>query len=169
MPYNSTIKLEAHFVQLLGESATEDCFHATYSGLLTEWFPTSRGYIIDHQKLGPGGKPEYIVVRHAGGQRPLLIVKLKRPSKLNTAGKQEIIDDITEYIEGRHDITHYNTIFGLGGIGLDWMVCEMKKSGQDVPTIIQPWTPDITSDTSYDDFRHIAELVACSFLVSTSE
>jgi len=39
------------------------------------------------------------------------------------------------------------------------MVYEMKKSGQDVPTIIQPWTPDITSDTSYDDFRHIAELV----------
>jgi len=122
MPYNSTIKLEAHFVQLLGESATEDCFHATYSGLLTEWFPTSRGYIIDHQKLGPGGKPEYIVVRHAGGQRPLLIVKLKRPSKLNTAGKQEIIDDLTEYIEGRHDITHYNTTrVSLGLVALVWI------------------------------------------------
>lgn len=137
MPYNDTIKEEASYAASLLDAATEDKFHATYSGILTEWFPTSLGYIIDHQIMGPGGKPEYIVVRHAGGRRnPLLIVELKRPSKWTTAGKREVVDDLKTYIEGRFDLTKHNIIYGLGGIGLKWMVCKMTQDGDDVPSVI---------------------------------
>lgn len=160
MPYNATIKQEAQYAHDLGPAAVEDNFHATYTSVLTEWFPTSRGYVIDHQKLGPGGKPEYIVVRHAGGVRnPLLIVELKRPSKNTDAGKQEVKDDLAEYIEGRFDLTQYNTIYGLGGIGLKWMVCKMVKNGRHDPEDVEKWTDDITSDASYAKFSRIAQLV----------
>ncbi|KAF4593136.1 hypothetical protein EYR38_008846 [Pleurotus pulmonarius] len=130
MPNNITIQQEAQYALSLGNEAVEDHFHATYNSVLTEWFPTSLGCDIDHQKLGPDGKPEYIVVRHAGGARnPLLIVELKRPSKYNDSGKQEVMDDLVEYIEGRFDLTQYNTIYGLGGIGLSWMEVKMVKNG----------------------------------------
>jgi len=58
MPYDQTIQFEAQYADNLGPCATEDKFHATYNGILAHWFPTSRGYIIDHQVDGTGGKPE---------------------------------------------------------------------------------------------------------------
>jgi len=45
MSYDDTIKEEAIFVTDLGSTATEDKFHALYSGILTTWFPTSKGYV----------------------------------------------------------------------------------------------------------------------------
>lgn len=160
MPYNATIKEEAQYARSLGDGATEDKFHATYSAILTTWFPSDKGYIIDHQVMGEGGKPEYIIVRHAGGKRnPLLIVELKRPNKWNDAGKKEVLSDLTTYIEGRFDLTQYNTIYGLGGIGLNWMVCKMEKSGQHVPQTILGWRADISSDQSYTDFAEVADKI----------
>ncbi|KIL56567.1 hypothetical protein M378DRAFT_45193, partial [Amanita muscaria Koide BX008] len=68
------------------------------------------------QVMGEGGKPEYIIVHHARGKRnPHLIVELKRSNKWTTAGKNEIRDDLTTYIEGQFDLTQYNTIYGVGG------------------------------------------------------
>jgi len=159
MSYNHAIKQEAQYVQALGQGATEDCFHATYMGVLTEWFPTSRGYIIDHQGFDEGGQLEYMVVRHAAQKNTVLVVELKQPSKFSDAGKWEVMMDLTEYIEHRFDRTQYNTIYGLGGIGLNWMVCKMTRTGPSIPTVVQTWTADITSDDSYDAFGHIANLV----------
>jgi hypothetical protein len=158
--YNETIKAEALYTGTL-EDPYEDKFHATYNGILTNWFPTSQGYLIDHQVSKGGLKPEYIVIRHAGGKRnPLLIVELKRPNKWDKPGepgKKEIIDDLTVYIEGRFKDTKYDTIYGLGGIGLRWIVYK-KKKGQKLE-VVQDWKEDITSDTSYAEFQTIADLV----------
>jgi len=160
MSYDQTIQTEALYVHNLGSSATEDKFHATYNGILTHWFPTSRGYIIDHQVMGEGGKPEYLIVRHAGGYRnPLLIVELKRPSKWTAAGQDEVRDDLQTYIEGRFELTKFNTIYGVGGIGLHWMVCKMEKSGGPQPTLVLDWQNNIASDASYTQFQTIANLV----------
>ena len=160
MSYDYTIKEEATYVVNLGSNATEDKFHALYSEILTTWFPTSKGYIIDHQVLGEGGKPEYIVVRHAGGHRNLLlIVELKRPAKWNDAGKQEVLRDLTDYIEGRFDLTQYKTIYGVGGIGLHWMACKMEKSGLHAPATVLDWHDNISSDQSYHAFKTLADLV----------
>lgn len=121
--------------------------------MLTTWFPTSRGYIIDDQVMGEGG--QLLIVRHAGYRNPLLIVELKRPSKWTAAGK----DDLQTYIEGRFELTKYNTIYGLGGIGLRWMVCKMEKSGGPQPTLVLDWQNNIASETSYAQFQIIANLV----------
>jgi hypothetical protein len=160
MPYDHTIKTEAQYAEHLGINATEDKFHATYNGILTHWFPTTNGYVIDHQVMGEGGKPEYMIVRHAGGKRnPVLIVELKRPAKWTAAGKAEVLQDLTTYIEGRFDLTQYNTIYGVGGIGLNWMACKMTKSGNHHPVMVHDWEADIASDTSYTHFQAIADLV----------
>lgn len=160
MPYDQTIKHEAEYAHSLGPDATEDKFHATYNGILTHWFPTARGYVIDHQIMGEGGKPEYIIIRHAGRKRnPLLIVELKRPNKWTAAGKKEVQEDLTTYIEGRFDLTQYNTIYGVGGIGLHWAVYKMEKSGNHKLSLVQDWKDDIASDTSYTEFEHISNLV----------
>jgi hypothetical protein len=160
MPYDATIKTEAQYAESLGINATEDKFHATYNGILTHWFPTSHGYVIDHQVMGEGGKPEYLIVRHAGGKRnPVLIVELKRPNKWTNAGKKEVQDDLKVYIEGRFDLTQYNTIYGVGGIGLHWSVYKMEKSGNHELHVVQDWKDNIASDTSYTEFLHVADLV----------
>lgn len=158
--YDATILTEATYVYDLGPNATEDKFHATYSGILSHWFPTTRGYVIDHQVMGAGGKPEYIVVRHAGTYRnPILIVELKRPSKWTEAGQQEVVDDLVTYIEGRFDITEYKSIYGLAGIGLRWMVCKMEKNGDGEPTTVQDWGDNVASKVSFAAFRDVAELL----------
>lgn len=71
MPYDNIIKTEAQYAKSLGSTATEDKFQATYNGILTHWFPTGQGYVIDHQVMAAGGKPEFIIVRHAGGKEAL--------------------------------------------------------------------------------------------------
>ncbi|KAI0828009.1 hypothetical protein BC628DRAFT_131385 [Trametes gibbosa] len=161
MPYNATIKAEARYAHDLGDTS-EDRLHATYSAILTHWFPTERGYLIDHQLMDKGGKPEYIVVRHGGGTRnTLLIVELKRTSKWHDAGKAAVYEDLVGYIEGRFevDLTRYDRIFGLGGIGLRWRTCEMEKSGPHELNFLRGWTDDISSDTSYTAFGQFADLV----------
>jgi hypothetical protein len=157
MPYDQTILTEARYVQTLGYDAREHSFHATYNGVLMHWFPTSRGFILDHQVSGEG---RYIVVRHAGGYRnPLLIVKLERPSKWTPAGRDGVISGLERYIEGRFELTKYDTIYGLAGIGLHWMVCRMDKSGSPNATVVLDWQENITSGPSYTQFQTIAEHV----------
>lgn len=152
MPYNNVFK----------QGATEDCFYATYMGVLTVWFPTPRGYMIDHQEFDKGGRPGCrFIVRHAAQfqKNSVLVVEVKRPSKFNDTGKWEVMMDLTEYIEDRFDLTQYNMIYGLGGIGLNWKVCKMTRAAPHIPTNVQTWTADITSDDSYDAFGYIANLV----------
>lgn len=159
MSYHQTIQTEAQYVDNLGFSATEDKFRAIYRAVLSHWFPTSRGYIIDHQVQGEGGESSFTVIRHAGGHRhPLLIVKLKRPSNWSTAGQNEVWSDLQTYIEGQFEHTRYNTIYGVGGIGLHWMACKMEASGGP-PALVQDWQTNIASDTSYTQFQAIADLV----------
>ena len=161
MPYDATIKQEASFVSNLSlTEATEDKFHATYSGILAHWFPPSLSYLIEPQVRGEEGKPGFIVVRHGGGYRsPLLIVELKRVSKWNDAGRKAVRRELTLHLEGRFDLTRYNTIYGLGGIGFHWMVCKMEKSGSGSPVDVEPWRDDIVSDASYNRFEEIADLI----------
>ena len=156
MPYDPTIKQEAQYADNLGPNAIEDKFHATYNGVLSHWFPTSKGYIID-QPTVEEGKPDFIFVRHAGGKRnPLLIVDIKRPSKWTTDGKGEIKDDLTTYMGG---LVKDNTIYGVGVIGLHWIVYKMEKSGRHELDLFQDWKDDIASDTSYTQFQTLANLV----------
>ena len=158
--YDETTKGEAAYAAELGEGAVEDKFHATYTAILSYWFPTSKGYVIDHQVMGDGGKPEYIVVRHAGVLRnPLLIVELKRPKKWNDAGRKEVRMDLVEYIEGRFKSTMFGTIYGLAGIGLRWKALKMSKEEGPEPDTVVEWQDDISSDESFLKMQKVAELV----------
>jgi hypothetical protein len=148
---HTNFKEEATFVANLGSTTTEDKFHGLYNAILASRFPTSKGYIIDHQVLGNNevGRHKYIIVRRAAElHNPMLIVKLKRPARWNDAGKAEVLEDLIGNIEGWFDLTQYDTIYGLGGIGLHWMVCKMEKSasGSHKVTTVLDWCGDINSD-----------------------
>jgi len=159
MSYSSGTKAEAIYVTKLGATARADTLHGLYNVALTKWFPSSACYAIDRQVLCGAGKSgrKSFFVRHAGYDRdPLLIVELKRPAKWNDAGKQEILEHLTESIQAQLHETRYNTIYGLGAIGLHWMVCKMEKDGLPVPTTVVDWRDDISSDQSYDTFGAVA-------------
>ncbi|TDL18978.1 hypothetical protein BD410DRAFT_452019 [Rickenella mellea] len=149
--YDATTVEEITYAKSLNDP-TEDKFHGSYDAILHTFFNTASGYIVEHQVMGPGGKPEFIIVRRGGtpSQRnPVIIVELKRPSKWNAAGKQEVLNDLTQYIEGRLDHTSYSKIYGIGAIGFHWMTCEMPKTGPHVPTVINNWHDDITTAAGY--------------------
>ncbi|TDL17550.1 hypothetical protein BD410DRAFT_843580 [Rickenella mellea] len=160
MPYDAVTIREADHVKGL-QNAVEDDLHGLYDAILHHFFGRDRNYIIEHQKMGPGGKPEFIVIRHdtPGKRNPVLIVELKRPSKWTTAGKQEIMQELTAYIEGRLDMTEYSMIYGLAGIGVHWTACYMKKAGGPNPVIVQPWHDDITSAQGYNLMQAFANTV----------
>ena len=158
MPYYEVVKANAKDVADLGSTATEDKLFGLYLGVLLEWFPN---YIIDRRVLNGARRPgrKSFFIRHAGYFDPLLIVELKRPAKWNDAGKQEVLEGLTKSIQTQFDQTPYNTIYGIGAIGLHWMACKMEKDGLPVPTTLLDWHDDISSDLSYDAFKAIADLV----------
>ena len=162
MPYHDTLKMEATFVANIGLYATEQKFGALYGGIITKWLSLSKGYITDYKVVSEAGKPDslILVIRRGGGNRNLMLVHtIMRPTKWNDAGRQEAMEDITKYIQGWFDETEYNTIYGLCGIGLHWMVCKMEKGGSPVPTTVVDWHYDISSDLSYDAFETVADLL----------
>lgn len=151
MSYNQTIKDEAQYIDDLGPSANEDNLSGIYRGILSHWFPLSRGYILDHRE----GK---IMIRHGGFRNPLIMLGLKRPSNWTLARKDMVWEDLQTYIEGQFEFTEYNTIYGIEGIGLHWMVFRMERSGGQ-PTLVLDWQDNVASDTSYTHFQTIADLV----------
>ncbi|KAF8465434.1 hypothetical protein DFH94DRAFT_356799 [Russula ochroleuca] len=157
MSYDATIQ---NYANSLGPNAAKDKFHCIYFGVLAHWFPTTRGYLIDHQVLGPAGKVEYIVIRQEGGSHnPLFVVKLNHPSKWTAAGQQMAVDKLVDHIKGQFDLTQYDTIYGLSGIGLHWIVYKMQRSGNFQSTLLVNWQDNIASDASYAEFAVIADLV----------
>jgi hypothetical protein len=160
MSYHPTIQSEARRVDNLGPNAPEDQLRALYFAILSSWFPVSRGYLIGRQSLIPQGKPEFIVVRPTGDFRnPVFVMKLKRPSKWGETGRDEVMHQLTQYIKDRFDFTRYETIYGLAGIGLHWMVCRVQKSGERQHSLVLDWQDNVASDASYASFRAIADHV----------
>jgi hypothetical protein len=162
MPYHPEIKLEAQLANSSAQ-AREERFYAIYIDILTYWFPSTHGYHIDPQTSinGHGGKPDYILVRNAFGHRnPLLVVEIKRPSKWTEGGKAQVVRELEYYMEQCFDVTQHDTIYGLGGIGLHWMLCKMTTMGGPESEIVVDWLDNIASDDSYDVFRdHVAQRV----------
>jgi hypothetical protein len=162
MPYNDTIKWEATHVANIGLFATERQFAGLYDAILHTSFPASKGYFTDYQRIRGAGEPDRLipVIRRGGGNRNLLLVlHIMPPVKWNSAGKQEALEDLTKYIQGWFDETEYDTIYGLGGIGLHWMVCKLEKGGSPVATTVLDWHDNISSDLSYDAFKTVADLL----------
>jgi hypothetical protein len=160
MSHLAAIQSEARYTISLGPKATQDKFRGLYNAILSHWFPVSHGYFFGRQVFVPREYPEYFVIRPAGSFRnPIFAVKLKRPSEWTAAGRQMVMDELVDLMERRFEFTQYNTIYGLGGIRLHWMVCRMQRSGDHQPSLVLDWQDDIASDASYSKFGAIAELV----------
>lgn len=106
--------------------------------------------VIDGLLVRGVGKPEYMVARHAGGNRnPLLIVELKRPCKWNASGRRAVLGQLRRGFR--------STIYGLAGIGLHWTVISMRKDGPAVSENVLRWRADISGNISHNSFRDIIE------------
>lgn len=105
MSYDPLILLEAKYVRNLGVDAVEDKFYALYNMILTHWFSVPHGYILEHQVMGPGGKPEFSIVCHnhtTKNRNAILIAEIKRPRTLHTGGKHEAHKELQDYMRCRH-------------------------------------------------------------------
>jgi hypothetical protein len=69
-----------------------------------------------------------------------------------------VMDELADRLKRGFDHTQRNIIYGLGAIGLHWVVCKMA-SKDDQPTLVLDWQDDIISDASYSRFEGVAELV----------
>jgi len=157
MPYNPGIKAQAKTLAKLGATAKADNFHGIYNAILNEWFPPSEYYAIEPHDPRKSGRKSFVVCHYGGHHdHPLLVVVLKRPAKWNDAGKQEVLEHLTESMQAQFDEAQYNTIYGLGGIGLQWMVCKMERDGLLMPTTVLDWHDDISSDLSCNAFEAVA-------------
>lgn len=158
MSYCFSIHSKARYLNNLGPNATEDKFRGIYNTIFWYWFPANRGYIIGNHPLAKRGESKSLMVRHGGLPDPILIVKVEAPSEWTEIGRQTVMDELADQIKEGFDHTQYKTIYGLGGIGLHWVVCKME-SGDDQPTIVLDWQDDVSSDASYARFEIIADLV----------
>jgi hypothetical protein len=160
MSYNAALQAEARYIRNFGPSATVDKFWGAYNALLMHWFPSGSGYIVGVHALTPGGIPRYLMARY--GDRPdlnpILILVLKSPRNWTAVGRQTVMDELAGQIKRGFDHTQCNTIYGLGAIGLHWMVCKMT-SNDDQPTLVLDWQDDIITDGSYSKFEEVADLV----------
>jgi len=113
-------------------------------------------------------KPIHCCVRTQTSLAPvlgLLLFAEANPDVVNgfvsgtVQGMEEVLSEQQRYMEGRLELTQYNTIYGVGGIGLYWMVCKMEKSGGPQPTLVLDWQNNIASDASCTQFQTIANLV----------
>jgi len=161
MPYSLGIKTRAKHVAKLGTTAKANDFHGLYNGILNKWFPSSEYYAIEphaSRRAGNSGRKSFVVCHDGSHYDPVLVVRLKRPALWNDTGKQEVLQDLTDAMQAEFGETQYNTIYGLGGIGFQWMVCKMEKEkdGLPVPTTVVDWHDDISSDLSYNAFEAVA-------------
>ena len=105
---------------------------------------------------GTGTKPEFLVVKVARDEEKLvLVVELKKPAEDTAAGRRRVASELAEYIEERFDEPHFNTIYGIGGIGLSWAAFKMDISGPPEPTQVVDWTSNVTAATSFQMMEQI--------------
>ena len=156
MSYNHSIRSEAQYVDNLGYDVTGEHILEAYKPILEHWFPTSHGYTIDPE-LYDMLDLEPIIVRRAGGNI-ILIAKIQHYDW--TGGGHDVkVDELANYIKLQFDATGSDTIYGLVGIGLRWMVCEVQKSGNRLPTTVIDGQDNIASNASYAKFRTLATLI----------
>jgi hypothetical protein len=89
---------------------------------------------------------------------PIFILVIKSPRNWTAVGRETVMDELAGQIKRGFDHTQRNTIYGLGAIGLHWVVCKMSST-DDQPTLVLDWQDDIISDASYSKFEQVADLV----------
>jgi len=158
MPYNATIEAEQVYVSRLGVDAVEAKFYGLYNTILSHWFTSGDGYIVEAQVQGPGRTP-YFVVRHTNSSRdPTMVVRIERPNTLHTGGKAAAFEDIKWYMHRRFQETGLDVMYGLAGVGLWWSVWKMERGSATV-TNIQQWRGSVASDTSYGRFQRVFKII----------
>lgn len=118
---------------------------------------------MDWQRMYEEGAADTMVIRQAGGGPPLLILELKPPSAWTVMGKAEVLETLGGYLEERLQGCSNSEMYGLGCIGLHWMVCKMRKTADGTavvgPEIVHDWSDDISSDESFAAMESIAALI----------
>ena len=162
MPYPPIFQSVVQYLNGLGPDVTQDKFNGLYNSILWHWFPLDGGYIVTNVSLPLGARSKNVLVCHGlgpggpPGLNPILVLKIKRPSKWTAAGRQTVMDELVDQIKKAFDESRHSPIYGLGAIGLHWMAFKMQ-SKDDQPTVLVDWQDDITSDASYASFNIIAD------------
>jgi len=140
----------------------ENKFHMLWNGILNYHFPVTVQYGVAPQTsvTGLGSKPEFFVVKVAREEESIvLVVELRKPAEDSDAGRTNVKQELTDYIEERFDETEFDTIYAIGGIGLSWSAYKMQKAGSPELECIYGWASNVTSATSFSRLANIARWI----------
>jgi hypothetical protein len=154
------LTMAQNLIRELGNNSAlhENRFYMLWNAILNYHFPITHDYGIAPQTsiTGTGSKPEFLIVKVARDVESIvLIVELKKPSEDTDAGRENVKQELIDYIEERFSETTFPTIYAIAGIGLSWSAYKMDVSGSPNLELVFGWTGNVTAKTSYERMLQI--------------
>jgi hypothetical protein len=114
-------------------------------------------------QIPDGGTPDWVVFhRNRRNNKPrsnlVLVVEVKRWSERGSpTAARRLRDKMKEYIEARFDQTTNDVIYGLGDIGLKWIVWKVLSNSNQIEEVTVGWEEDISTDVSFGNLQTIMQ------------
>ncbi|KAI6042906.1 hypothetical protein EDC04DRAFT_2655344, partial [Pisolithus marmoratus] len=136
-------------------------FYMFWNGILTFHFPLQLDYIVALRSstTGSNSMPKFYTVVQGGEMNVVLVLGFKKPAEDTPVGKEEIVEELTSYIEECFNETKFSTIYAIGGIGLSFAAYKMEKSGPPELQLIFDWSSNVVSDESYGKMVQLTSMV----------
>jgi len=163
MPYPQAIVTMAQ--NLLQEIADdpdihENRFYMLWISILTFYFPIIFQYRVALQTFitGTGTKSGFLVVKIVQESESIvLVVGLKKPSEDMDTGRENIREELLDFIGEQCEETEFITTYAIGGIGLSWSV--FKTSVTAAPEPVFDWMSNITAAKSFNRISELALMI----------
>jgi hypothetical protein len=137
----------------------ESKFYMLWNAVLNHHFPIGLEYGVALQ-TSTKGECTFLVVKFARERESIvLVVLLKTPDEDTAVGRDSLKKDLAGYIDECFVDTDYETIYGIGGIGLSWSAYKMEDATAPDLELLHDWTSNITAFLSYEWMHDIVALV----------
>ena len=163
MPYPKQIIIMAqNFIDEREENVQlqENKFYMLWDTILNLHFPFTLGYGMAPQTsiTGTGTRQDFIVVKIIRESVDVVVVvELKSSSDETKAEMDTLQTELVEFIKERFSQTQYQTIYGIGGVGLSWTALKVDKMDFDRPMTIVPRRGNVTSNESFSRLKAVAD------------
>jgi hypothetical protein len=146
---------------------TVDDWYGPWATILTQLFPSSKGYVITPRRhvegLSIAQIPNLIidvakVTLPSPGRRTVLVVEIKNSQHWDH-GEKALMQRIRSWTTIAFTETAECKLYWIGAIGPHWMYGE-KEDDEQAPKPLIGWHDVIHDDASYRDLLQLVELVA---------
>lgn len=144
----------------------ESEWYGAWNAILSELFPSKKGYIISPQTIVKSISNDYIIpdfyievlkITSSTIKRIVLIVEIKNTPRW-PGWKEKIEEQITQQSDYAFDKTAKEKVYCIMAIGPHWKYGIKHDDGQKVESMID-WHETIHDIDSYNDFKKLKKLV----------